>query len=99
MNRGGEYAGDAARKTGSRYLYAIHADAQKLFGWAVGQSGQLTPVGEFGGVPDTVAGLAADSGGPGSAKFLIRGNSLSRAARLAVGRIWIRGRPHWKHTL
>ena len=42
-----------------RYLYAIHADAQKLFGWAVGQGGQLTPVGEFGGVPDTVAGLAA----------------------------------------
>jgi hypothetical protein len=25
----------------------------------VGQGGQLTPVGEFGGVPDTVAGLAA----------------------------------------
>jgi len=42
-----------------RYLYAIHADAQKLFGWAVGQDGQLTPVGEFGGVPGTVAGLAA----------------------------------------
>jgi hypothetical protein len=38
---------------------AIHADAQKLFGWAVGQGGQLTPVGEFGGVPGTVAGLAA----------------------------------------
>ena len=33
--------------------------AQKLFGWAVSQGGQLTPVGEFGGVPGTVAGLAA----------------------------------------
>jgi hypothetical protein len=42
-----------------RYLYAIHADAQKLCGRAVGQAGQLTPVGEFGGVPGTVAGLAA----------------------------------------
>src|ERR1700749_1785134 len=42
-----------------RYIYAIHADAQKLCGWAVGQDGHLTPVGEFGGVPDTVAGLAA----------------------------------------
>src|SRR6201984_3775278 len=40
-------------------VYAIHADAQKLCGWAVGQDGQLTPVGEFGGVPGTVAGLAA----------------------------------------
>ena len=39
--------------------WPIHADAQKLFGWAVGQGGQLTPVGAFGGVPDTVAGLAA----------------------------------------
>jgi hypothetical protein len=25
----------------------------------VGQDGHLTPAGEFGGVPDTVAGLAA----------------------------------------
>jgi 6-phosphogluconolactonase len=42
-----------------RYLYAIHADAQKLCSWAVGQDGQLTPAGESGGVPGTVAGLAA----------------------------------------
>ena len=42
-----------------RYLYAIDADAQRVFGWAVGQDGQLTSVGEFEGVPDTVAGLAA----------------------------------------
>src|SRR5262249_28908224 len=42
-----------------RYLYAIHPDAQKLFGWAVSQSGHLTPVGQFGEVPGTVAELAA----------------------------------------
>src|SRR6266576_228250 len=39
---------DEAISGDGRYLYAIHADAQKLFGWAVGQSGQLTPVGKFG---------------------------------------------------
>jgi 6-phosphogluconolactonase (cycloisomerase 2 family) len=50
---------DEAISSDGRYLYAIHADAQKLFGWAVGQGGQLTQVGEFGGVPGTVAGLAA----------------------------------------
>ena len=50
---------DEAISGDGRYLYAIHADAQKLFGWAVDRGGQLTPVGEFGGVPDTVAGLAA----------------------------------------
>jgi 6-phosphogluconolactonase len=50
---------DEAISSDGRYLYAIHADIQKLFGWAVGQGGQLTQVGEFGGVPDTVAGLAA----------------------------------------
>ena len=50
---------DEAISGDGRYLYAIHPDAQKLFGWAVGQRGQLTQVGEFGGVPGTVAGLAA----------------------------------------
>jgi hypothetical protein len=50
---------DAAISGDGRYLYAIHPGAQKLSGWAVGQGGQLTPVGAFGGVPDTVAGLAA----------------------------------------
>ena len=50
---------DEAISGDGRHLYAIHADSQKLCGWAVGQGGQLTPVGEFEGVPDTVAGLAA----------------------------------------
>ena len=50
---------DAAISGDGRYLYAIDPDAQKLFGWAVGHAGRLTPAGEFGGVPGTVAGLAA----------------------------------------
>jgi 6-phosphogluconolactonase len=50
---------DEAISADGRYLYAIDADAQKLVGWAVGQGGHLTPAGEFGGVPGTVAGLAA----------------------------------------
>jgi 6-phosphogluconolactonase (cycloisomerase 2 family) len=50
---------DEAISGDGRYLYAIHADAQQLCGWAVGPGGQLTPVGQFSGVPDTVAGLAA----------------------------------------
>ena len=39
--------------------YAIDADAQKVFGWTVGENGELTPVGAFDGMPATVAGLAA----------------------------------------
>ncbi|HEY2125710.1 MAG TPA: beta-propeller fold lactonase family protein [Streptosporangiaceae bacterium] len=59
-NRQGEKGlRDEAISGDGRYLYAIHADARKLCGWAVGQDGQLTPVGEFEGVPGTVAGLAA----------------------------------------
>jgi len=50
---------DEAISGDGRYLYAIDADAQKLVGWAVGQDGRLTPTGESGGVPGTVAGLAA----------------------------------------
>ena len=50
---------DEAISGDGRYLYAIDADAQKLLGWAVGQDGHLTPACESGGVPDTVAGLAA----------------------------------------
>jgi 6-phosphogluconolactonase (cycloisomerase 2 family) len=42
-----------------RFLYAIDADAQRVFGWSVGDDGRLALVGEFEGVPATVAGLAA----------------------------------------
>jgi len=42
-----------------RFLYAIDPDATSIVGWAVGDDGGLSPVGSFGGVPATVAGLAA----------------------------------------
>jgi 6-phosphogluconolactonase len=50
---------DEAITRDGRYLYAIHADAQKLFGWTVGDNGALAAVGAFDGLPTTVAGLAA----------------------------------------
>jgi 6-phosphogluconolactonase len=50
---------DEAITRDGRYLYAIHPDAQKVFGWLVGTDGELDPIGEFEGVPATVAGLAA----------------------------------------
>jgi 6-phosphogluconolactonase len=50
---------DEAISRDGRYLYAIDADAQRVFGWTVGDDGRLAPVGEFEGVPATVAGLAA----------------------------------------
>ncbi len=42
-----------------RYLYAIDADAQNVFGWTVGSDDVLASISAFEGVPDTVAGLAA----------------------------------------
>jgi 6-phosphogluconolactonase len=57
--KGGKGVRDEALSSDGQYLYAIDADAQKVVGWSVDQSGQLTAVGEFDGVPDTVAGLAA----------------------------------------
>jgi 6-phosphogluconolactonase len=50
---------DEAITRDGRYLYAIHPDAQRLFGWLVRADGELDPIGEFEGVPTTVAGLAA----------------------------------------
>jgi 6-phosphogluconolactonase len=50
---------DEAISGDGRYLYAIDADAQRLFGWNVEQDGRLTAIGEFEGLPETVAGLAA----------------------------------------
>ena len=43
-----------------RFLYAIDADAQRIFGWAVDTNGTLTPLGSWDGLPATVAGLAAN---------------------------------------
>ena len=50
---------DEALSRDGRFLYAIDADAQRVFGWSVGVDGRLELVGEFEGVPATVAGLAA----------------------------------------
>ena len=50
---------DEAISRDGRFLYAIDADAQRVFGWNVEEDGRLEPVGEFEGVPATVAGLAA----------------------------------------
>src|SRR5207247_1237182 len=50
---------DEALTRDGRFRHAIDADAQRVFGWTVGDDGKLTPAGEFEGVPETVAGLAA----------------------------------------
>jgi 6-phosphogluconolactonase len=42
-----------------RFLYAIDADGGRIYGWAVDAEGTLEPVGSWGGVPATVAGIAA----------------------------------------
>ena len=42
-----------------RFLYAIDADSQRIFGWGVGDGGELSPIGSWDGLPPTVAGLAA----------------------------------------
>lgn len=41
------------------FLYAIDADAGRIFGWAVSAEGSLAPIGSWGALPMTVAGLAA----------------------------------------
>jgi 6-phosphogluconolactonase (cycloisomerase 2 family) len=50
---------DEAITRDGRYLYAIDADARQIFGWQIGDDGELAAIGAFGGVPATVAGLAA----------------------------------------
>ena len=42
-----------------RYLYAIDADQGEIAGWRIGPMGELDRIGTWGGVPTTVAGLAA----------------------------------------
>ena len=42
-----------------RFLYAIDADQGAIVGWAVGEGGSLRPIGSRGGLPTTIAGLAA----------------------------------------
>ena len=48
-----------------RFLYTIDTDQGEIAGWAVGDGGSLSKIGPWGGVPTTVAGLAAiDATGP-----------------------------------
>jgi 6-phosphogluconolactonase len=42
-----------------RFLYAVDADSGSIFGWQIGQDGSLAAIGSWGGLPKTVAGLAA----------------------------------------
>jgi 6-phosphogluconolactonase (cycloisomerase 2 family) len=42
-----------------RFLYAIDSESQQIHGWSVGSGGSLSPIGSWGGLPATVAGLAA----------------------------------------
>jgi 6-phosphogluconolactonase len=50
---------DEQLSSDGRFLYAIDADARRIFGWAVADDGSLTEAGSWDGVPATVAGLAA----------------------------------------
>jgi 6-phosphogluconolactonase len=50
---------DEGLSVDGRFLYAIDADAGSIVGWGVGDGGSLTPIGTWGGLPRTVAGLAA----------------------------------------
>jgi 6-phosphogluconolactonase len=42
-----------------RFLYAIDADGGRIYGWSVDADGTLELIGSWGGLPETVAGLAA----------------------------------------
>ncbi len=42
-----------------RYLYAIDADQGQVVAWSVDDRGQLSAAGSWGGLPTTIAGLAA----------------------------------------
>jgi 6-phosphogluconolactonase (cycloisomerase 2 family) len=49
---------DEAFSADGEYLYALHADARTIFGWSVAGDGSLDPIGAFGELPETAAGLA-----------------------------------------
>ena len=50
---------DEALSSDGQYLYALHADTGRVFGWEVSAEGTLAPVGSANGLPLTAAGLAA----------------------------------------
>jgi 6-phosphogluconolactonase (cycloisomerase 2 family) len=57
--RGAKGVRDEALSADGRFLYALDADARKVFGFAVRDGGRLDPVGDIDGLPATAAGLAA----------------------------------------
>jgi 6-phosphogluconolactonase (cycloisomerase 2 family) len=50
---------DEALSSDGEYLYALHADSGRVFGWRIGEDGRLDAVGSTNGLPLTAAGLAA----------------------------------------
>jgi 6-phosphogluconolactonase len=50
---------DEALSSDGEYLYALHADTGRVFGWKVGAHGELSAIGSANGLPQTAAGLAA----------------------------------------
>jgi 6-phosphogluconolactonase (cycloisomerase 2 family) len=50
---------DEALSSDGRFLYAIDADGGRVYGWSVDADGTLELIGSWGGLPETVAGLAA----------------------------------------
>jgi 6-phosphogluconolactonase len=50
---------DEALSVDGRFLYALDADAQRIFGFAIRSHGSLDPAGSTAGLPATAAGLAA----------------------------------------
>ena len=49
---------DEALSSGGDFLYALDADARRIFGWSVGDDGRLDAIGAVDVSPATVAGLA-----------------------------------------
>ncbi len=50
---------DEDLSTDGRALYAIDADQGQIVAWSVDERGTLTSIGSWGGLPTTIAGLAA----------------------------------------
>jgi 6-phosphogluconolactonase len=50
---------DEAMSRDGRFLYALDADARRVFAFSVRDDGRLDPVGDVDGLPATAAGLAA----------------------------------------
>jgi len=50
---------DEALSRDGRFLYALHADSRRVYGWEVGGEGSLSPIGSVDGLPATAAGIAA----------------------------------------